>query len=738
MARYIEHPLIKPEKIEARTYQQLLAADVIRKGNSMIVAPTALGKTVVAVLVAAERLRKYRGSKVLILSPSKPLAIQHEESFREFMLATCTSLTGSIKPEERKERWIKSQIISATPQTVESDILAGRYDLRDVSLIVFDECHRAVGSYSYVFLASNYIQNARHPLILGLTASPGADEDKIKTVCENLFMNEVVVKTEGDPDVRPYLKPIKIEWVKVRMTPELEDIRELLRKVLKNRLKMLKNLGVIDTISVGKKDLLKARGRVQNRIARSTSPPRACYRAISLLASCINVEHALELLETQGIRPLHQYLLRLKEKKTKAAKGLLADPDFTRAMHLTRRAMMLGVEHPKLDRLMEILKRELKGDEARIIVFTQFRDTLEEIYQRCKREGINAVKFYGQNSRSGEKGLTQKQQRDIIKSFRMGNHDVLLSTSVAEEGIDIPSVDLVVMYEPVPSEIRMIQRRGRTGRKRKGRMVVLITEKTRDEAYYYSSIRKERSMKENLRGGSVNVEVNPIMEPSGEGPFIYADSREVNSRVLRELKKIGVDFELKPLAVGDYQISEDTIIERKTTQDFIGSIIDKRLYKQAREMVKNFKRPVMIIEGDDLYSGFINPDAVRGALAAVAVDFGIPVIPTRSAEDTAAMIRRIAIREQREGRPDMRVRTDKKPLTLREKQLFIVESLPNIGSKYAERLLEAFGSVEGVMNASEKELRSVEGIGAKRASEIRRVIEAEFKGPDEATYQFKE
>lgn len=729
MARYIEHPLIKPGTVEARTYQQLLAADVLRKGNSMIVAPTALGKTIVAVLVAAERLQKYRGSRVLILSPSKPLAIQHEESFRDFLLAPCTSLTGSINPEERVKRWNESRVISATPQTIESDILAGRYDLGDVSLLVFDECHRAVGSYSYVFLASSYMQTAKNPLILGLTASPGADEDKIKTVCSNLFLNEVVVKTEKDPDVRPYLKPIRIEWVRVKMKPELEEIRDLLKKVLKTRLKMLKNLGVIETVSVGKRDLLKARGRVQNRIARSSNPPKSCYRAISLIAASINVEHALELLETQGIHPLHKYLTRLKKKNTKAARSLIMDPDFTRAMYLTRKASVSGVEHPKLDRLIEILRKELEGGDSRIIVFTQFRDTLEEIYQRCVREGINAVKFYGQNSRSGEKGLTQKQQRDIIKSFRMGNHDVLISTSVAEEGIDIPSVDLVVMYEPVPSEIRMIQRRGRTGRRRSGRMVVLMTEKTRDEAYYYSSIRKEKTMKESLRGGSMKIELTPLgfPETDGERPFIYVDSREVNSRVLRELRKMGVDFELRTLSVGDYQVSDDTVIERKTTQDFLGSIMDKRLYRQAREMVENFKRPVMIIEGEDLYSGFMNPDAVRGALASVAVDFGIPIIPTRSPADTAAMIRRIALREQREGKPDMRIRTDKKPLTLQEKQLFIVESLPYIGSKYARRLLESFGSVEAVMNASEKELMEVEGIGKRIASEIRKVIETEFR-----------
>ena len=133
MARYIEHPLIKPGTIEARTFQQVMAAGVLKKGNSMIVAPTALGKTIVAVLVAAERLRKFKGSKVLVLAPSKPLAIQHEERFREFLLASCTSITGNIKPEERVKRWDESQVITATPQTVESDVLSGRYNLMNVT-----------------------------------------------------------------------------------------------------------------------------------------------------------------------------------------------------------------------------------------------------------------------------------------------------------------------------------------------------------------------------------------------------------------------------------------------------------------------------------------------------------------------------------------------------------------------------------------------------------------------------
>ena len=224
MEKWIEHPLIKDQKIESRLYQQVLAADVLKNGNSMIVAPTALGKTIVAVLVAAERLKKFKGSKVLILAPSKPLVVQHEESFKEFLHVPTTSLTGDIKPTDRIKRWDNHQIICATPQTIESDLISSRYSLKDVSLVVFDECHRGVGSYSYVYLASKYQKEGKNPLVLGLTASPGWGEEKINEVCENLFINDVIIKSEDDNDVAPYFNPVEVKWIKLELNKELKEI----------------------------------------------------------------------------------------------------------------------------------------------------------------------------------------------------------------------------------------------------------------------------------------------------------------------------------------------------------------------------------------------------------------------------------------------------------------------------------------------------------------------------------
>ena len=759
MTSYISHPLIKKNSIESRLYQQVLAGDVLKKGNTMVVAPTALGKTIVAILVAADRLQKVKNSKVLILAPSKPLAIQHEDSFKEFLTLPCSSITGAIKTDERVKRWEESRIISATPQTVESDLLNGRYDLSDVSLIVFDECHHGVGAYSYVYLASRYVQESNFNLILGLTASPGSDKAKIKEVCENLYIQNIVVKTEQDSDVRPYFNPVEIDWVRVKMSSELEKIKKYVDKALKVRLKALKNMGVIRTVSVGKVDILKARGRIQGEIARSVNPDKELFQAISILSAVINIQHSQELIETQGIQTFNKYISRLRKKKTKAAKSLMWDDNFGRAVKMARNAEKHGWEHPKLREVTNILKKELGTDDgqtklqstrfkdkdeksSKVIVFTQYRDTLEMIHKKLEKEGIKSAKFFGQASKDGEKGLTQKQQKAIIKSFRMGEYDVLLSTSVAEEGIDIPAVDLVILYEPVPSEVRMIQRRGRTGRKRTGRVKVLITNGTRDEAYYWSSVRKEEHMKYQLIDPKVLEELNAsavermedqkkikvLDRPKVESdkPVVYADSREGNSKVIRHLSQMEIDVKVRSMAVGDYQVSDDVVIERKTAKDFVDSIIDKRLFKQARELSEEFKHPIIILEGDDIYNGMLHPNAVRGTIAAIAIDFGISIIPTRNSQDTAAMIKRMAVREQNGDKTHIQIRTDKKPVSLWEQQLFIIESLPNIGPVNAKNLLQHFGSVEKVITASETELQEVEGIGEKTAKNIRKVVESKY------------
>lgn len=729
---YVSHPLIRENTIESRLYQEVIVGNA-SQNNTLVVAPTALGKTVIAVLLAAHRLEKHPESKVLMLSTTKPLVNQHTTSFKKFLSIpedTIVVFTGYTSPQEREELWRSSKVICATPQVIENDLISGKYTLGTASLVVFDEAHRSTGDYPYSFIAQRYMKEAERPLILGLTASPGGDEAKIGEVCEGLFIKNIEVRTERDVDVRPYVKGIEVEWRKVELPEDFEKIKDNLEAVLKERLDTLKRLGLTRTanINMPKKELLALREKLQGSLAKEGGSPET-YAGLSTVAACINLSHALELLETQGLGTLLKYFERLQRGRSKAVKGLIREVKVLRAIRLTEN-LSKESHHPKLDALTEIIGKE---SSKKVIVFSQFRDTAMKIVEEL--EGINGVKpvrFVGQATKEEDKGLTQKQQLEILDKFRSGEHNVLVATSVAEEGLDIPRVDLVVFYEPIPSEIRAIQRRGRTGRSRTGRVIVLMTKKSRDEGFYWSSFHKEQRMRKTLERLK-DKHYKPKMElPQKQlqdffevSHTIVVDSRELASTVARELLEYGIVSKPKVLEVGDYILSDRVGVERKTAEDFLQSIIDKRLLEQVLRLRQSYARPLMIIEGEGLYSKRgVHPNAVRGALASIAVDFGMPTIFTRDEKDTAGLLAAIVKREREEGREEIQIRGDKRVLTLKEQQESIIAGLPKVNIVLARRLLEEFKSVEGVFRAREEELMRVQGVGGKIAMDIRRVITA--------------
>lgn len=209
---------------------------------------------------------------------------------------------------------------------------------------------------------------------------------------------------------------------------------------------------------------------------------------------------------------------------------------------------------------------------------------------------------------------------------------------------------------------------------------------------------------------------------------IIADHREDASGVISELRELGADLEVCQLKVGDFILSDRVGVERKSVEDFLQSIIDKRLMEQTKLLCETFECPVLIIEGKSLYSRrAIHPNAIRGTLAALAVDIGIPMIPTVDEKETASILFTIARREQTLENREIAIRGESKKLTLPECQRFIIEGLPGISAVLAKRLLEHFGTAEKVLCASEKELQQVHGIGKEKAREIRRVLTATYE-----------
>ncbi|WP_394297009.1 DEAD/DEAH box helicase, partial [Methanosarcina mazei] len=437
----MKHPLIKPDTVEQRLYQLNLAGEAL-KGSSLVVLPTGLGKTIIALFVIASRLQRF-GGKALILSPTKPLVEQHAAFFKKVMALPeeeVLAFTGSIPPAERERLWEQGKLIVSTPQVIENDILTRRISLENVSHITFDEAHRAVGNYAYTFIAEKYFESAKNPHVLGITASPGSSDEKISEVCEALHVQNVAVKTEKDRDVRPYVQEKEIEWLQVNLPAEMAEIRSYLEKIFDDRLAIIRNLGFSAGSGkyVSKKDLLLLQKKLQGEIRVGGDP--AVFSAMSVVAEMMKVNHAVEMVETQGIEALRKYLEKLdaeasSSKASKAAKRLMDDLYMRKTLY---RAKECEVEHPKLELARRIVCEQLEGNpDSRVIVFTNYRDSAEMVVNALSRvSGVNPVRFVGQGSRHKDKGLTQKQQVEILERFRAGEYNALVATSVAEEGLD--------------------------------------------------------------------------------------------------------------------------------------------------------------------------------------------------------------------------------------------------------------------------------------------------------------
>ena len=395
------------------------------------------------------------------------------------------------------------------------------------------------------------------------------------------------------------------------------------------------------------------------------------------------------------------------------------------------------VEHPKLVELQNIADNEIQANSSvKIMIFNQYRDNALDIAQKLNTiANVKAKIFVGQQKK-GETGLSQKEQKQMLDDFRNGLFNVLVATSIGEEGLDIPRVDLVIFYEPIPSAIRNIQRRGRTGRQEKGRVIILMAKGTRDEAYRWVAHHKEKKMHRNLLSLRKKLNLSlyqkkemPIIKFNGDKVKIFADYREKGSGGIKELAENGALVNLEKLEHADYILSSRCGVEIKRVEDFVDSIIDGRLLQQIKALKKNFERPVIVIEGtQDIYGvRNVHHNAILGMMATIAVSYGIPIVQTKNFKETSALLQMIARREQEETGRDFSLHADRKPATLKEQQEYVVSSLPGVESTIAKNLLKHFKTVKNIMNASEKELQEVEKIGAVKAKQIKDVVEGEYR-----------
>ena len=529
--QYFDRTLIRKRSIEFRSYQNNISESVRNKHkNTLVILPTALGKTVIAILVCAEFLYNYKSKRVLVMAPTKPLVAQHMSSFFSVLNIPeegIAVVTGKNLAPTRMAIWNRKEIrlVFATPEVVKNDLAENRLSLSEFSLLVFDEAHRAVKDYAYTSIARYYVQQSSHPVILAMTASPGSEKSRMEEVSNNLYIEQIEYRNEEDGDVKPYINPIDVTWKWFTIPQEYKYISSTLRVMLEDKLQFLIERGLLrkkHSQWIFKSDLISLGEELQYRLELTMEELRGpLYAALMHQASALTLMYCAELIESQGSPSLKAFLERVENDGGKAHQSLLND---NRIKEIQTLLNSLKIEHPKTTYLVELLKQrycifqndnftfkkstDLINERPKALVFTHYRDTARKVVEILTENGIKAARFVGQAKRELDIGMSQEEQSAVLESFRNGEFDVLVATSIAEEGLDITEVDLVVFYEPIPSEIRYIQRRGRTGRKSSGCVIILAAKDTIDERYLYASKRRMEKMKQIL--SSISITLNPI------------------------------------------------------------------------------------------------------------------------------------------------------------------------------------------------------------------------------------
>ncbi|MFX1532566.1 MAG: DEAD/DEAH box helicase [Promethearchaeota archaeon] len=614
--KYFNGPYLNKNVVHYRHYQYNIVNSCKNK-NSLVILPTGLGKTIIGILLVANSLKKYPKAKIIILAPTRPLVSQHKASCVKFLninLEEITSFTGRISPEKRILLFRNTRIIISTPQVIINDLLRGRYDLKHVSLIVFDEAHKTKGKYSYNLISKEYIRTCSDPLILGLTASPGKDYERIQLICDNLHIENIVFRNYEDEDVKEYIYDVDTYINLVTLPTRVLELSQIWQNLFNKFLRFFIDRKLINPYKkyYSKLDFLRithdltlsfqyeqgiileeeyldclfySDPKIIDIINENNIDVNSVY---SYCSSCISLLHAKDLIETQDISLFISFLERIKYRARQgilSAKRIMNSKHFKYVISAIEEENLSNISHPKLNKIISIIREEIEDfKNKKIIIFTQFREMAELLKNKLKIEFRNQLKiekFIGQTSKIDDMGYSQKAQTEILQKFREEKINVLIATSVAEEGIDIPNVNAILFYEPVPSEIRLIQRRGRTGRFAPGRCYIFITEDTVDIPFYIVARRKEGTMKSILMNYE-NIQLNENLE------------RELIKFSMPEIKKCS-DLELIQ-NFNERRDKEKEMLANRSIEEILNQLdefCNSKDYKKLREYGVTFYSDLM-------------------------------------------------------------------------------------------------------------------------------------------------
>ncbi|KAK6504060.1 3'-5' DNA helicase [Arthrobotrys conoides] len=530
---------IYPTNVSHRDYQFNITKRALFT-NVLVALPTGLGKTFIAATVMYNWYRWAPESQIIFMAPTKPLVAQQVDACHKIVgipkSDTCL-LTGHVSPGHRADYWNEKRLFFLTPQTLETDLTSGRCDPKKIVLIVVDEAHRATGEYAYCKVI-RYIRRFNNSFrVMALTATPGSKVESVQAVITSLGIARTEIRTEESIDIRQYIHQREIQLEKFPLTDEITMIRDLFSKALKPMLKKLNDMKVCyitDPANLTAFALMEAKKRYVASPAARAAPPALRGSILSLFANLSSLAYSWELLLYHGIRPFYDYLKEFQNEKSlkssgggKAVSALFQDKQFLSMMNrcrgLMNEAEFLG--HPKLDYLCGTILRHFteaaeRGEkDTRVMVFSNYRKSGDEILRVLKiHEPIIKPRiFVGQSaSKTTGEGMSQKVQQETVEKFKNGEFNVLVATSIGEEGLDIGEVDFIVCFDASASPIRMLQRMGRTGRKRAGGVVVLVTE-GKEEAKWERAQDNYRWMQNAITKGNTftyDKEISPRILPN--------------------------------------------------------------------------------------------------------------------------------------------------------------------------------------------------------------------------------
>ncbi|XP_043481439.1 protein PFC0760c [Leptopilina heterotoma] len=588
---------VYPENYPTREYQFAIVKKSLYR-NTLVCLPTGLGKTFIAAVLMYNFWRWYPKGKVVFLAPTKPLVAQQINACHEIMgipSEETIELTGTTNQKLREVAWMNKRVIFATPQTFHKDLEKNIFPLNMVKCLVIDEAHKALGKHSYCESVRLLSEQNKFFRVLALSATPGDKIAKVVEVITNLHISNLELRDDMSPDITPYINERKFDIILVRLSDELARFKERYISVMDPHVRFLVRCNVLrgDTGNI-------TRGRIFHLLRDFQAKPNKSgnYGQIMKTLNILQtMYHAYELMIRHGLRAFMHFYENHNDKRwlaqeinlhemLKDIKNYLGpfpviEPLSDGTIPDVSNDILFG--HNKFYKLKELLEKHFKSfqdknEETRAIVFVEFRDIVNEVYVLLlqSRPLIRPQMFVGQ---AGQK---RRQQIEALENFRSNIVNVLISTSVGEEGLDVGEVDLIICFDMSQSSpIRLVQRMGRTGRKRDGRIIALVTDGKELESLKSTMSKKDSLNSKVLQSSAINsalYEQSPRMIPNQFTP----DCRKMHMKVLTKTPKVKGASKRKEILNPKRKTTETRLIEKEPGAKNTGQSSIQNFFKTTK------------------------------------------------------------------------------------------------------------------------------------------------------------